>query len=65
MENIRSGTNIKILNPKKINVRKIDYLLILTWNLKKEIILQEKKFMKGGGKFIVPFPKPKVISNIY
>ena len=59
------GTNIKILNPKKINVRKIDYLLILTWNLKKEIILQEKKFMKSGGKFIVPFPKPKVISNIY
>ena len=49
----------------KINVRKIDYLLILTWNLKKEIILQEKKYMKSGGKFIVPFPKPKVISNIY
>ena len=58
------GTNIKILNPDKINVKNVNYLLILTWNLKREIILQEKFFKKAGGKFIVPFPKPKIISNI-
>ncbi len=55
------GTNIPILNPNKIKSLKIDYLLLLTWNLKKEVLKQEKKFIKTGGKFIIPFPSPKII----
>ena len=55
------GTNIPILSPDKIKSLKIDYLLLLTWNLKKEIFKQEKKFIKAGGKFIIPFPSPKII----
>ena len=39
----------------------IDYLLLLSWNLKKEIIKQEKNFVKNGGKFIIPFPSPKIL----
>ena len=34
---------IKILDQSKINLYKPDYLLLLTWNLRKEIISQEKK----------------------
>ena len=56
------GTNIKIINPKYISRKKVDYLLILSWNIKKEIIKQERKFLKAGGKFIIPFPQPKIIS---
>tara|TARA_B100000941_G_C28159511_1_gene376608 strand:- start:27 stop:446 length:420 start_codon:yes stop_codon:yes gene_type:complete len=56
------GTNIKIKNPKYISRKNVDYLLILSWNIKKEIIKQEKKFLKNGGKFIIPFPQPKIIS---
>ena len=56
------GTNIKVRDPKNISRKDIDYLLILSWNIKKEIIEQEKKFSKMGGKFIVPFPKPKIIN---
>ena len=55
------GTNIKILNPKKIKKINPDFLLLLSWNLKNEIIKQEKKFVNRGGKFITPFPTPKVI----
>ena len=55
------GTNIKIKNPKYISRKNVDYLLILSWNIKKEIIKQEKKFLKDGGKFIIPFPQPKII----
>jgi len=55
------GTNIKVLNPNKINLLKPDYLLLLSWNLKKEIIKQEKNYLKNGGKFIIPFPKPHII----
>ena len=56
------GTNIKILNPKFLTRKKVDYLLILSWNIKEEIIKQEINFKKNGGKFIIPFPAPKVIN---
>ena len=56
------GTNIEIKNPKYISRNNVDYLLILSWNIKEEIIKQEKKFLKEGGKFIVPFPQPKIIN---
>ena len=55
------GTNIKILNPVKIKKINPDFLLLLSWNLKNEILNQEKKFIKKGGKFITPFPTPRVI----
>lgn len=55
------GTNIKILNPTMIKKINPDFLLLLSWNLKKEILNQEKKFIKKGGKFITPFPNPKII----
>ena len=56
------STNIKIKDPKEINSKKIDYLLLLSWNIKEEILKQEKKFIKHGGKFIVPFPKPRILN---
>lgn len=56
------GTNIKVKNPKEINSKKIDFLLLLSWNIKEEILKQEKKFVKHGGKFIVPFPKPRILN---
>ena len=55
------GTNIKILNPIKIKKINPDFLLLLSWNLKDEIINQEKKFINRGGKFITPFPNPRII----
>jgi SAM-dependent methyltransferase len=55
------GTNIKINLSKHINRKNIDYMLLLSWNLKSEIINQEKVFLKKGGKFIIPFPKPRIL----
>ena len=40
------GTLIKIKDPKEISRKNIDYLLILSWNIKNEIIKQEQKFLK-------------------
>ena len=56
------GTNIKIRDPKYISRNKVDYLIILSWNIKDEIIKQERVFLKKGGKFIIPFPKPKILN---
>ncbi len=54
------GTHIKIIDPKYIDAKKIDYLLLLSWNLAKEIAKQEKKYLKENGKIIVPFPNPHI-----
>ena len=56
------GTNIRIFDPKFISRRRVDYLIILSWNIKDEIIKQEHKFKKNGGKFIIPFPEPKILN---
>jgi hypothetical protein len=51
------GSNIKILPPVEIYKKKINYILILSWNFSREIIKQNINFLKLGGKFIIPYPK--------
>ncbi len=50
------GTHIPIFHPDKIKDTKPDYLLILPWNIKNEIIEQMKHIYKWGGEFIIPIP---------
>ena len=57
------GTYIKIKNPSEIKKTETQYLLLLSWNIKTEIIEQEKKFIENGGKFIIPFPSPRVLTK--
>ena len=33
-----------------------DYLLVLIWSFRSEVIKQEKKFILNGGKLILPLP---------
>jgi SAM-dependent methyltransferase len=54
------GTHIKIVDPKYINIKTTNYLLLLSWNIAKEIVKQEKKFLLNKGKIIVPFPLPRI-----
>ena len=56
-----SGTNFLIKKPSFITRKRVDYLLLLSWNLIKEIKKQEYSFIKNGGKFIIPYPKPNII----
>lgn len=54
------GTHIPIFSPEKIQQTKPDYLLILPWNFKDEIIKQMSHIRDWGGKFLVPIPEVKV-----
>lgn len=56
------GTHIPIREPAKILKDKPDYVLILPWNLKDEIMEQMNSIRQWGGKFIVPIPQLEVIA---
>jgi hypothetical protein len=55
------GTHIPILDPGRIRETKPDYLLILPWNLAKEITEQCAFIREWGGKFVVPIPSVRVL----
>jgi SAM-dependent methyltransferase len=51
------GTHIPILQPEKLWEARPDYVLILPWNLKNEIMGQLAGIRAWGGKFVVPIPE--------
>jgi hypothetical protein len=54
------GTHLPIYSPDKISETKPDYLLILPWNLKEEIMQQMAHIREWGGRFVVPIPRLEV-----
>jgi SAM-dependent methyltransferase len=56
------GTHIPIHAPERIRETKPDYLLILPWNLRQEIMQQNEFIREWGGKFVVPIPRAKVFA---
>lgn len=55
------GMHVPILPVEAIDEYKPDYLLILPWNLKKEIVAQMRHVGDWGCKFIVPIPSVQII----
>jgi SAM-dependent methyltransferase len=54
------GTRIPIFPPEKIRETRPDYVFILPWNFKDEIIEQLGYVRDWGGRFVVPIPEVKV-----
>jgi hypothetical protein len=55
------GTRIPILKPEQIDATRPDYIFILPWNLKDEIVKQMAHVREWGCKFIVPIPEPRIL----
>ena len=55
------GTLIPIHHPDEIRETKPDYLLILPWNLKDEVMEQMQHIRTWGGQFVVPIPEVQVL----
>jgi SAM-dependent methyltransferase len=52
-----AGVHIPIYHPEKIRETKPDYVLILPWNLKTEIMESLAYIREWGGQFVVPIPE--------
>jgi SAM-dependent methyltransferase len=55
------GTRIPIHAPEEILKARPDYLLILPWNLRDEIMQQMQRINAWGGRFVVPIPRLAVL----
>lgn len=55
------GVRLPIAAPERVLAEQPDYVLILPWNFKDEIIAQQAEYQRRGGKFIVPVPRPTII----
>jgi SAM-dependent methyltransferase len=54
------GTRIPIHPVERIRETRPDYLLILPWNLREEIMRQMSSIRDWGGRFVVPIPEVRV-----
>jgi len=55
------GSHIPIYDPERIRQTRPDYILILPWNFKDEILAQMSYIRDWGGQFVVPIPEVKVL----
>ncbi|WP_217361250.1 class I SAM-dependent methyltransferase [Ruegeria arenilitoris] len=61
MGKLLPGTRIPIHAPDKIFETRPDYVLILPWNIKEEIMDSMKGIVEWGGRFVVPLPEVRVL----
>jgi hypothetical protein len=54
------GTHIPIHHPERLKETRPDYVVILPWNLKDEIIAQHDYIRGWGGRFVVPIPTTEI-----
>jgi len=55
------GSRIPIRAPQALMSERPDYVLILPWNIASEIVEQQGPYVAGGGRFIIPIPRPWVV----
>ena len=57
------GSGLKIISEKAARKLNPKYFFVMPYAFNKEFILREKKWLKKGGKFILPYPKFKVLKK--
>ena len=57
------GSNIKIIPKSLMRKKKPDYLIILIWSFRKEVIKQELDYIKSGGKLVFLLPRFHLVNK--
>ena len=55
------GVHVPIAPPERLVEERPDYVLMLAWNFREEILRQQQAYTTHGGQWIVPVPHPEVI----
>lgn len=55
------GTSIPILSEVDVKAMKPDYMLVLPWHFRENIIRREAEYLASGGKLIFPMPEIEII----
>lgn len=55
------GVRVPIDEPARLMNDRPDYVIILPWNFKDEIISQQSEYLGTGGRFIVPIPDLEIV----
>ena len=57
-----TNTGIEIISEETMRESQPDYLLVLPWHFREEIIKREENFLKNGGQLVFPFPHFEIFS---
>ena len=57
------GTLIPIVSEAEVRRRKPDFLLVLPWHFRQDLVEREAAFLKAGGKMIFPLPRIEVVGG--
>jgi SAM-dependent methyltransferase len=55
------GSHLPVLHPDQIRETRPDYILILCWNIREEVVRSMACVTEWGGKFVVPIPQLRVL----
>ena len=55
------GTNIPIMSEADVKAMKPDYMLVLPWHFRENIIQREAEYLASGGKLIFPMPEIEIV----
>ena len=57
------GTDIEIISEETMRQNPPEYLLVLPWHFRDEIVEREKKYLEDGGKLVFPLPNFEIVSS--
>ena len=58
-----TSTGIEIISEETMRQTPPEYLLVLPWHFRTEIVEREKDFLNNGGQLVFPFPHFEIVSS--
>ena len=55
------GVHVPIRSPETLHEEMPDYVLLVAWNYRDEVMRQQREYLERGGRFIVPVPSPEIL----